>query len=318
MPGISSVSIVVPFLNEARTIQTLFDEIRAVAEQLDVESEIIFVNDGSTDTSGEIAHEIARTNDRVISINFRRNFGKAAALSAGMGQASGDVIITMDADLQDDPKEIPRFLEAIAAGADVVSGWKQVRNDPIDKTLPSRVFNAVTSRAFKIKLHDINCGFKAYRRVTIPYLNLYGELHRFTPALLNAAGFKVAEIGIDHRPREFGKSKYGWSRFVKGLLDLMTVFLLTRYGSRPSHFFALIGLPLLALGGAFIAYLSVFWLLGLGPIGTRPLLQIGILFVVTGVQLLGIGLIAELILASKLKETDKYVTSSIVKKSGEK
>lgn len=307
------VSVVIPFLNEVDTLRILHEEVSAVFADVDRPFEIIFVDDGSTDGSTEIARTLAEVDDNTRLIRFRRNFGKAAALSAGFGEAEGSVVITMDADLQDDPKEIPRFLSEIEAGADLVSGWKKRRNDPLDKTLPSKVFNWITCRAFKMELHDINCGFKAYRRETLKHLNLYGELHRFTPALINAAGFAVKEIEVEHRAREHGKSKYGMSRFVKGLLDLLTVMLITRYGARPSHFFALLGLPLLALGSLFVGYLTVIWFLGMGPIGTRPLLQIGILFIVTGVQIIGIGLIAELVRAARLTEGDKYVTAEIVR-----
>ncbi|QMU59570.1 MAG: glycosyltransferase [Boseongicola sp.] len=312
---ITSVSIVVPFLNEEDTLAALYEELSAVESELGTPFEIIFVDDGSTDKSRSVAQDLAARHDNLRLIGFRRNFGKAAALSYGFRVATGDVVVTMDADLQDDPKEIPRFIEEIQSGADLVSGWKRRRHDPIDKTLPSRIFNAMTSRAFNIEIHDINCGFKAYRREVLSHLNLYGELHRFTPALANAGGFSVREIEVEHRAREHGVSKYGWSRMVKGLLDLLTVMLITRYGARPLHFFGMIGLPILGLGGLFIGYLSVLWLLGMGPIGTRPLLQIGILFVVTGVQLLGIGLIAELVLASKLREDDKYVAQPLDDKS---
>ena len=305
------ISIVIPFLNEAETLEQLHSEITSAVSRLGKPYEIILVNDGSTDTGSDVAQSIADRDPRVLLVGFRRNFGKAAALSAGFQIARGAIVITMDADLQDDPKEIPRFLEAIAQGADLVSGWKQVRNDPLDKTLPSKVFNLITSRMFGISLHDINCGFKAYRRETLQYLHLYGELHRFTPALLSATGFDVAEIKIEHRARAFGKSKYGWNRFIKGLLDLLTVLLQTRYGARPLHFFALLGLPLLSLGFIFVLYLVVLWFLGMGPIGNRPLLQIGILFIVTGVQLLGTGLIAELVRGARITEKDKYAVKII-------
>ncbi|MDU8946021.1 glycosyltransferase family 2 protein [Rhodophyticola sp. MJ-SS7] len=305
--GRLDLSIVVPFLNERETLKPLYEQISAVLSELKVSFEVIFVNDGSNDGSREVVAEIASSNDNVLTLNFRRNFGKAAALSAGFERAKGAIVITMDADLQDDPNEIPKFLDAIQKGADVVSGWKRVRNDPLSKTLPSRIFNGLTATIFDIKLHDINCGFKAYRREALRHLNLYGELHRFTPALLAGAGFSIAEVEVQHHAREFGRSKYGWTRFIKGLLDLSTVLLLTRYGARPLHFFALAGLPLLILGSAFVIYLSALWLVGLGPIGTRPLLQIGILFIVTGVQFLGIGLVAELLRASNTSQGEQYI-----------
>jgi len=308
----TSVSIVVPFLDECATLETLYSRVRDVMDETGRAWEMIFVDDGSSDGGDVIASEMARANRNVTLIRFTRNFGKAAALSAGIAQAHGDIVVTMDADLQDDPSEIPRFLEKLSEGHDVVSGWKQTRYDPIGKTLPSRIFNRMTAKMFDIDLHDINCGFKAYTRRAAKRLNLYGELHRFTPALLHAVGYRCTEIAVQHHAREHGQSKYGTMRMVKGLLDLSTVKLLTRYQSRPLHFFAMIGLPLFLLGTSFIAYLSVLWLLGMGPIGTRPLLFIGILLTVTGTQILGVGLVAELLQASGLKERDKYVIDETV------
>ena len=302
-----SVSIVIPFLNEKHSLEELHDRIRTAMSYDDLNWELIFVDDGSNDGGTEIAAKISRQESNVLLIRFTRNFGKAAALAAGISKATGDVILTMDADLQDDPSEIPRFLEKLEAGSDVVSGWKETRKDPIGKTLPSRLFNIMTSRLFDIDIHDINCGFKGYSKRAAKHLNLYGELHRFTPALLHASGFRVTEIPVRHHARQHGSSKYGLKRIVKGFLDLATVKLVTRYQSRPLHFFALIGLPLILLGGLMIAYLSALWLLGLGPIGDRPLLLISILFVVTGTQIVGVGLVAELVQASNLREHDKYV-----------
>lgn len=315
MSAATSVSIVVPFLDECATLEALFGRVRDVMETTGRPWEMIFVDDGSRDGGTEIASRLARANRNVTLVRFTRNFGKASALSAGFAQARGDIIVTMDADLQDDPAEIPRFLEILGDGYDVVSGWKQTRHDPIGKTLPSRIFNRMTAKMFDIDLHDINCGFKAYTRRAAKRLNLYGELHRFTPALLHAVGYRCAEIAVQHHAREHGQSKYGMMRMVKGLLDLGTVKLLTRYQSRPLHFFAMIGLPMLLLGTGFIAYLSVLWLLGMGPIGTRPLLFIGILLTVTGTQILGVGLVAELLQASGLKERDKYVIDETVTQS---
>ena len=308
---IRSVSIVVPFLDEAATLEELHARIASVMTDDGRPWELIFVDDGSRDGGTEIAAGLAMQQPNVRLVSFTRNFGKAAALSAGMAEATGDAILTMDADLQDDPAEIPRFLDSLEAGNDVVSGWKQTRHDPLGKTLPSRIFNALTARLFDIDLHDMNCGFKSYTRRAAAHLNLYGELHRFTPALLHAGGFRVAELSVRHHPRQHGVSKYGSRRMVKGLLDLATVRLVTRYQARPLHFFAMLGLPLFLLGGLMISYLSVLWLMGLGPIGDRPLLLIGILFVVTGTQVLGVGLVAELIQASNIRERDKYVIDRV-------
>ncbi|EAQ04714.1 sugar transferase [Pseudooceanicola batsensis HTCC2597] len=301
------VSVVVPFLNEAETLEVLHQRITATLAGLGPAYEIILVDDGSEDGGELIAEALAETDAHVRVIRFTRNFGKAAALSAGIAEARGDVIVTMDADLQDDPKEIGRFLAKLDEGYDVVSGWKQTRHDPVGKTLPSKIFNRMTARLFDVDLHDINCGFKAYSRRAARHLNLYGELHRFTPALLHAAGYRVAEIAVEHHPRAHGQSKYGTRRLIKGLLDIATVKLVTRYQSRPLHFFAMLGLPLLLVGLAFISYLSALWILDMGPIGNRPLLLIGILFTVTGTQVLGVGLVAELLQAAGLRERDKYV-----------
>lgn len=301
------VTVVVPFLNECKSLETLVTRIKKALTETGRDFEILLVDDGSTDGGGEIATQIARSDPVVRTIRFTRNFGKAAALSAGLGNARGDMMITMDADLQDDPSEIPRFLEKIAEGYDVVSGWKKIRHDPLVKRLPSKIFNRMTATLFGVDLHDINCGFKAYSRRAARSLNLYGELHRFTPALLAGEGFKVVEIEVRHHARQFGKSKYGTKRMIKGLLDLITVMLFTRYQARPLHFFAMLGLPLSFLGGLFLVYLVILWFAGLGPIGNRPLLFIGILFVLTGTQLIATGLIAELLQSMNLTERKKYV-----------
>ena len=304
---VRTVSIVVPFLNEGDTLEELHRRITAVMEPLSPAHEIVLVDDGSDDGGELVAEALAEVDPAVRVIRFTRNFGKAAALSAGFAEARGDVIITMDADLQDDPKEIPRFLARLEQGFDVVSGWKQMRHDPLAKTLPSKIFNRITARAFDVDLHDINCGFKAYTRRAAQHLNLYGELHRFTPALLHAAGYRVTEIAVEHHPRVHGVSKYGTNRLIKGLLDIATVKMVTRYQSRPLHFFAMLGLPLLLTGLAMISYLSALWALDMGPIGNRPLLLIGVLFTVTGTQVLGVGLVAELMSAAGIRERDKYV-----------
>ncbi|RYH11013.1 glycosyltransferase [Tropicimonas sp. IMCC6043] len=305
------VSIVIPFLNERDTLAELARRIATVFAELGRPFEIVFVDDGSTDDGAEIAAKLSADDPRVRLIRFTRNFGKAAALSAGFGAARGDIVMTMDADLQDDPEEIPRFIEMLEAGNDFVSGWKQKRNDPASKTLPSRIFNRMTSWMFDIEIHDINCGFKAYTRRAAGHLNLYGEMHRFTPALLHAAGYSGTEIVVKHNPREFGVSKYGTMRMIKGFLDMFTVKMMTSYSGRPLHFFAMIGLPLFLLGGLFIAYLTALWFLDMGPIGNRPLLLIGILLVVTGTQIVSVGFVAELMRNSSMREGDKYVVDTI-------
>jgi glycosyltransferase involved in cell wall biosynthesis len=301
------VTIVIPFLNEADSLVQLVDEVRSVMDGLGAPHEILLVDDGSTDDGPNIVRSMCTAHPQVRLVRFNRNFGKAAALSAGFAHARGEVIITMDADLQDDPKEIPRFLNEIEAGYGIVSGWKKKRHDPLDKTFPSRIFNWIVRKTFSLELHDINCGFKAYTRDAAMSLRLYGELHRFTPALLHGAGFPVKELVVEHRPRQFGKSKYGFSRFLKGLFDLMTVLLLTRYSTRPLHFFGSVAIVLGLLGLMILSYLTVLWFMGLGPIGNRPLLFLGILLIVTATQLISLGLVAELIQTSQLSEDRKYV-----------
>lgn len=307
-----AVSIVIPFLNEAPTIAPLHAGIATELARADVRFEIIFVDDGSSDAGPAVCRDLARLHDNVSLISFRRNFGKAAALSAGFARARGKVVITMDADLQDDPEELPRFLAAIADGADVVCGWKKVRHDPLGKTLPSRLFNATVNRAFKLKLRDHNCGFKAYRREALDGVNLYGELHRFMPALLQARGYRIAELPVRHRARAHGASKYGMERLVKGALDLMTVALTTRYGARPLHMFGGGGLLLGLAGAGILSYLSLLWMIGAGPIGDRPLLMLGMLLMLFGGQMIGTGLLGELFLARSIREDDKYDIREIV------
>jgi len=292
------VSIVVPVMNEADTIASLAEQILAASAASDgfVLAEICFVDDGSSDATWPAILDAARRDARVQGVRLRRNFGKATALQMGVAQARGDIIVTMDGDLQDDPAELPRFVEAIESGLDVVSGWKRNRQDPLGKTLPSKVFNWITARASGISLHDFNCGYKAYRREVFDSVRLYGELHRFVPVLAHAYGFRIGEIEVHHHPRRFGHSKYGARRFLRGLLDLFTVFTVTRYARKPGHFFGAGGLALGVLGVLILAWLSVEWLSG-EAIGHRPLLQLGVLLVLVGVQLLMFGLLAELLIS---------------------
>ena len=300
------LSFVVPFLNERESLETLYGEIVENCDALDKSFEIIFVDDGSSDGGDTVVRTLIRRDPRISMIRFRRNFGKSAALSAGFKAARGAIVFSMDADLQDNPSEIGNFLAALDAGADVVSGWKQVRNDPLDKTLPSRLFNKAVNKAFELDLNDHNCGFKAYRREALQELNLYGELHRFVPALLNARGYRIGQIPVEHRARQFGASKFGAKRLIKGALDLLTVWLNTRYGARPLHLFGGGGLVLSTLGVAILSYLSVLWFLGMGPIGDRPLLMLGMLLVLFGGQMITVGLLGELILHRTIGERDKY------------
>lgn len=296
MPNTPQLSFVIPLCNEEATLTTLFEKIKAVVEEQALgEFEVIFVNDGSTDDSKRILQSLQQKYENVVVIHFRRNYGKASALSAGFAEATGEVVITMDADLQDDPKEIPAFIDKINEGYGCVSGWKQIRKDPLGKTLPSRVFNWATRATSGVKLHDFNCGFKAYRAETLHNLDLYGELHRYIPVLIAAEGYKIAEIPVKHHRRVFGVSKYGWKRIFKGGLDLITVLVLTRYLRRPAHFFGGFGLLSGSVGFSVLAWLSLQKIIGGVSIGTRPLFFLGILLSLLGVQLISIGLLGELI-----------------------
>ncbi len=255
--------------------------------------------------SWDVVARLAETDSRVSGIRFRRNFGKAAALSAGFEQARGELLMTLDADLQDDPREIPRFLAEMEKNLDVVSGWKKVRHDPWHKVLPSRVFNWMVSRLTGVRLHDHNCGMKCYRREVFQEVRLYGELHRFVPVLAVARGFRVGEIVINHRPRRFGRSKYGASRIIKGFLDLLTVKFLTGFGQRPQHLLGTVGLASFALGALGMVIMAVWWIvsridaMGLTPIHLheRPIVLYSVGLLLLGGQLMSVGFLAELFIA---------------------
>lgn len=288
------ISVVIPLYNEQESLEPLHGELTEVLNQLGNPYELIFVNDGSNDGSSAVLERICESDSHVSVLHFRRNFGKSAALAAGFEESRGAIIFTLDADLQDDPHEIPKFLAKLREGYDLVSGWKYHRHDPVGKTLPSKLFNKTVSATTGLKLHDFNCGFKAYRREVLKHVKLYGELHRFIPALAHGNGFKVAEIVVNHRPRKFGKSKYGIARFTRGMLDLLTVLFITRYTKKPLHLFGAIGLMLLLGGTAVNAYLAVIWLMG-HPIGHRPLLSLGVLLMILGFQFIATGLLGEMI-----------------------
>jgi len=289
------ISVVVPLYNEQESLETLVRGIFLACVPLGRPCEIIAVDDGSTDGSLDTLRRLRSQDPRLRVISFRRNFGKADALDAGFRAARGEIILTMDADLQDDPKEIPRLVATLEEGWDLVSGWKRKRHDPLSKTLPSKLFNAVVSRVSGVRLHDFNCGFKAYRRDVVEALHVYGELHRFLPAIAHMIGFRVTEVAVEHHARPFGRSKYGARRLVSGLLDLMTVVVTTRYIKKPLHFFGAPGLAFGAAGALINLWLS-FQKLVLGhPLGNRPLLFLGILLMIVGLQLVSLGLIGEMI-----------------------
>jgi glycosyltransferase involved in cell wall biosynthesis len=306
------LSIVIPVYNEKDSLALLHAEIADVSRKANLDVEVLFVDDGSRDGSWEAIAELARQDARVRGIRLRRNFGKAAALSAGFQASRGDVVLTLDADLQDDPSEVPRFLDAVAGGLDVVSGWKRRRYDPWHKVWPSRVFNAMVSLVTGVRLHDHNCGMKAYRAEVLREVRLYGELHRFIPVLADARGFRVGEVEVHHRPRRFGRSKYGVRRFVKGFLDLLTVYFLTSYGQRPQHILGTFGLVCFLLGFAGMVYLAYTWVenwIRPGanlPLHQRALLTYSVAALLMGAQLMSIGLLAELITARQGREEDSY------------
>lgn len=291
------LSVVVPVKDEQDTLARLAEGIFEAARESRAKSiEIIFVDDGSRDNSWNVMCELAeRYPGQVRALRLRRNFGKSVALEAGFRISTGDVIFTMDADLQDDPKEIPRFLAAIDGGLDLVSGWKRKRNDPLSKTLPSRLFNRTTAWMTGVPLHDFNCGFKAYRREVIEQLRIYGELHRYIPVFANDAGFRIGEIEVEHHPRRHGVTKYGIERYVRGFLDLITILATTRYLHRPGHMFGGLGVVLGALGTIIMVYLGALWVFG-QPIGNRPLFFVGFLMLIFSVQMISLGIIAELLI----------------------
>ena len=310
MGGHCMLSVVVPVFDERDSLQELADELLPVMQRVGAPFEVIFVDDGSRDGGDRVLADLARDHDPIRVVRLRSNFGKGAALTAGFREARGDVVITIDADLQDDPAEIPRLLAALDEGADLVSGWKQKRNDPWNKTMPSRVFNGVARRVSGVELHDLNCGFKAYRADVVRALAIPGEMYRFIPVIAASEGFRVAEVPVNHRSRRHGRSKYGFERYLRGLLDLITISFVGRYRHRPMHFFGGMGLLLFVAGFAISLYLTIAKILG-QAIGDRPLLILGVLLIVVGIQLFTIGLVSELIQRGRLRSEEDEAASRI-------
>jgi glycosyltransferase involved in cell wall biosynthesis len=316
----SSLSVIVPLLNEADNLPPLYEQLTAVLTSTGRDYEILFVDDGSDDASPDILEDLFRRDAaRVRVLQFRRNFGKTAALNAGFSHARGEVIITMDADLQDDPAEIPAMLAKLDEGYDLVAAWRYNRQDPLDKTLPSRFFNLVVSRSTGLHLHDFNCGFKVYRRAVTDSVRLYGELHRFIPVLAQQQGFRIAELAVQHHPRRAGVSKYGAKRLLKGFIDFGTVMFLTTYLKRPSHLFGVGGVAVFGLGSLANLYLAVLWSLrevagmtGIGPIGTRPLLIVAVLAMILGIQLISVGLLGEMLRYFNFRPAEEYTIRRIL------
>jgi len=296
------ISVVIPCYNEQESLPELFEKLEAAMRDMKCDYEYIFVDDGSTDRTVAVLRTLREKSPRVNIVSFRRNQGKSAALNVGFHAAEGDYVVTIDADLQDDPAEIPALMRKIEAGADLVSGWKANRQDPLSKTLPSRIFNRVTRMATGLKLHDFNCGLKMYRRDVTESIHVYGELHRFIPALAAWEGFRVDEVPVKHYKRKYGHSKYGARRFLNGFFDLMTTMFVTRRALNPLHFFGRIAVILFVLGIAPQLVFLVEWMMGKG-LHVRPIMLLGFVLVIVAIQILSIGLLAELISARSARDT---------------
>ncbi|MCX6175234.1 MAG: glycosyltransferase [Ignavibacteriales bacterium] len=302
------ISIVVPFLNEEESLRPLYNEIKKTLRGISSDYEIIFVDDGSSDKSLNMIKELARIDNKIHYFSFRTNYGKSAALQVAFKHVTGDAVITMDADLQDDPAEIPNLLKKLEEGYDLVSGWKKKRYDPIVKKLSSKFFNYITRLFTKVKIHDFNCGLKAYRKQVVQNISVYGELHRYIPVLANWKGFSVAEIIVKHHPRRYGKTKFGISRFFKGFVDLITVIFTTRYIKRPMHLFGFVGFFIALIGFGINIVLAYEWFFvnPHSPIANRPIFFLGILLIIVGVQFFAIGLLGE-ILVHNFQDEKEYV-----------
>jgi glycosyltransferase involved in cell wall biosynthesis len=310
-----SLSFIIPVLNESESLPTLLAEINQVMKSQAESWQVILIDDGSTDTTWQVIQQHCASHPQYQGIRFRRQFGKAAALAAGFAQATGEFLITLDGDLQDDPAEALALLQQLSdQNVDLVTGWKKTRHDPWHKVFPSRVFNWMVSVLTGVKLHDHNCGLKVMRRAVAQEVQLYGERHRFIPVLAAARGFKVAERVVQHRPRRFGRSKYGVTRFFKGFLDLLTVRFLTSFEHRPQHLLGIIGGLFAFLGLAGMLYLAINWFIpGHTPLQQRPLLTYSVTSLLLGVQLFSMGLLAELITAQRRRPEDAY---SVAERTG--
>jgi dolichol-phosphate mannosyltransferase len=313
------LSAVIPVFNEEESLAALHAELVEVAIASGYDLEIIFIDDGSKDGSWQTIERLAQEDSRVRGIRFRRNFGKAAGLSAGFEEARGEFVFTLDADLQDDPHEIPRFLAAIEEhGLDVVSGWKKKRLDPWHKVGPSRIFNWLVGVLTGVRLHDHNCGFKCYRREVLGEVRIYGDLHRFVPVLAAARGWQVGEIVVNHRPRKFGHSKYGVGRIIRGFLDLLTVYFLTGFNQRPQHLLGTLGIVSFTLGFFGLACLGVYWFIDnlIMDLGTdlhnRPILMYALAALLLGAQFISMGFLAELLTSYLGRDVKTYSVKSRV------
>jgi len=306
-----TVTVVIPLLNEEESLKELSQKLEVVLEGINCNYEVIFVDDGSTDRSFDRIRDIHASNSRFKCIKFRKNYGKSAALAAGFKASKGSYVITMDADLQDDPNEIPELLKTLQSGYDLVSGWKKVRYDPFIKRNTSKIFNYVTSKLSGVRLHDFNCGIKGYKRDVVKSLKVYGEMHRYLPALAHLAGFKVTEKVVKHHPRKFGKTKFGASRFVNGFLDVITVVFTNKYMKKPLHLFGMLGLLSFLSGFLITLYLTYLKFFEGASISNRPLFLVGILFIIIGVQFISLGLIAEMITKTNAHEEDFLIEKTL-------
>jgi glycosyltransferase involved in cell wall biosynthesis len=308
----NDLSVIIPLYNEEDSLKELHHQLRATLNRMNLRYELLFIDDGSTDRSFQVLRDLKRMDKHVKIVRFRRNYGKSAALAIGFEKAQGNVVITMDADLQDDPAEIPALRRKLDEGYDLVSGWKKVRHDPITKTWPSRFFNFVTRVLTGIKIHDFNCGLKAYRRDVVKAVKVYGELHRYIPVLAHWEGFRIGELPVQHRARRYGKTKFGFGRFWKGFLDLLTALFTTRYLRRPLHLFGVLGILAIVIGTVIDLILVGEWFRGTTSLGNRPLFLSGFLLIVIGVQFVSIGLLGEMI--SKTRATsEEYAIRDFIK-----
>ncbi|HLP18518.1 MAG TPA: glycosyltransferase family 2 protein [Bacteroidota bacterium] len=309
--GRTLVTVVIPLLNEEESLRELAEQLKNSLQRVTQNYEVIFIDDGSTDGSFKVLREINSRNRRMKAVRFRRNYGKSAAINVGFQKAQGEFVITMDADLQDDPAEIPNLLKELRAGYDVVSGWKKKRRDPFTKTVPSKFFNFVTGLTTGIKIHDFNCGLKGYKRDVVKSVDVYGELHRYIPALAHWLGFRIGEVVVNHRPRKFGKTKFGMGRFFRGFLDLLTLIFTTRFATRPLHLFGGWGIASTVIGVGTGAWLSYEKFVNGVPLSNRPLFLVSLILIILGVQFVSIGLLGELITKGQQSEKEYSIREEI-------
>jgi glycosyltransferase involved in cell wall biosynthesis len=300
------ISIVIPLYNEEESVIPLSHELRKALSRLNTNYEVILVDDGSTDSSLQKLKEITKTDNRFKYLSFRKNYGKSAALQVGFKAATGDAVVTMDADLQDDPQEIQNLLKKLDEGFDLCSGWKKKRQDPFIKKFSSKFFNFVTRVISGIKIHDFNCGLKAYKKEVVENVKVYGELHRYIPVLAKWQGYRITEIPVMHHPRRYGKTKFGITRFFKGFIDLVTVTFVTRYIKRPMHFFGFLGALSFIVGFIILGYLTILWIQGIS-LSNRPMIFLGMLLIIVGVQLFAVGLLGEVIVHNAMDDREYVI-----------